>query len=98
MSEESDQVQQRREKLAVLREKGNAFPNDFRRDAFVGDLQDKYADDKEGVERLSLRVKVAGRLMTRRIMGNASFAHIQDMSGQMQLFLQREISRSIGST
>ena len=90
MSEESDQVQQRREKLAVLREKGNAFPNDFRRDAFVGDLQDKYADDKEGVERLSLRVKVAGRLMTKRIMGKASFAHIQDMSGQMQLFLQRD--------
>jgi lysyl-tRNA synthetase class 2 len=90
MSEESDQVQQRRKKLAVLREKGNAFPNDFRRDAFVGDLQDKYADDKEGVEQQSLRVKVAGRLMTKRIMGKASFAHIQDMSGQMQLFLQRD--------
>jgi len=90
MSEESDQVQQRREKLGVLRENGNAFPNDFRRDSFVGDLQDKYAEDKEGVEQQSLRVKVAGRLMTRRIMGKASFAHIQDMSGQMQLFLQRD--------
>ncbi len=90
MSEESDQVRQRREKLRLLREKGNPFPNDFRKDAFVGDLREKYADDADGVARDPQRVKVAGRLMTRRIMGKASFAHIQDMSGQMQLFLQRD--------
>jgi lysyl-tRNA synthetase class 2 len=90
MSEESDQVRQRREKLRLLREKGNPFPNDFRRDAFVGDLREKYADDADGVARDPQRVKVTGRLMTRRIMGKASFAHIQDMSGQMQLFLQRD--------
>jgi len=36
------------------------------------------------------RVKVAGRLMSRRIMGKASFAHIQDMSGRIQLFVQRD--------
>ena len=90
MSEESEQIQQRREKLTILREKGNAFPNDFRRDALVGDLLEKYADQTGVVESETIRVKVAGRLMTRRIMGKASFAHIQDVSGQMQLFLQRD--------
>ncbi len=90
MNEANDQAQQRRDKLEALREQGNPFPNDFRRDAFVGDLMEKYADDVNGVEQQILRVKVAGRLMSRRIMGKASFAHIQDMSGKMQLFLQRD--------
>ena len=90
MNEESEQMQQRREKLNALREQGNPFPNDFRRDALVGDLMKQYAENIEAVESGSIWVKVAGRLMTRRIMGKASFAHIQDVSGQMQLFLQRD--------
>lgn len=91
MREESDQSQQRRDKLTALRTQGNPFPNDFRRDAFVGDLLKKYADDQQGVEQKTIRVKAAGRLMSRRIMGKASFAHIQDMTGKMQLFLQRDM-------
>ena len=90
MSEESDQMQQRREKLSRLRENGNPFPNDFRRDAFAADLHAQYDDDAAAVESQAIRVKVAGRLMTRRVMGKASFAHIQDMTGQLQLFLQRD--------
>ena len=90
MSQESDQVQQRRRKLAFLRERGTAFPNDFRRDALAGELQANYAEDRDGVKTAGIRVKVCGRLMSRRIMGKASFAHIQDMSGRIQLFLQRD--------
>ena len=90
MTEESEQIQQRREKLNRLREHGNPFPNDFRRDAFVGELKEKYEQEVEAVETNKIRVKVAGRLMSRRIMGKASFAHIQDVSGRMQLFLQRD--------
>lgn len=90
MREESDQSQQRRDKLTTLRAHGNPFPNDFRRDAFVGDLLEKYAADSQAVEQQTIRVKVAGRLMSRRIMGKSSFAHIQDMTGKMQLFLQRD--------
>ena len=71
MSEESDQTRQRRDKLKVLRDRGNPFPNDFRRDAFVGDLMEKYAEDPDGVSQQQIRVKVAGRLMSRRIMGYA---------------------------
>ena len=90
MTEESQQSQQRREKLTALRKKGNPFPNDFRRDAFIRDLLDKYADDVQGLQDRSIRVKVAGRLMSRRVMGKASFAHIEDVGGRMQLFLQRD--------
>jgi len=81
----------RREKLAVLRENGNAFPNDFRRDCMSGELHAKY-DDKshEELDAAGQRVRVAGRLMSRRIMGKASFAHVQDMSGRIQLFVQRD--------
>lgn len=90
MSEERDQIQHRRDKLNALRARGNPFPNDFRRDAFAADLLEKYAADSALVAQQTIRVKVAGRLMSRRIMGKAGFAHIQDMSGKLQLFLQRD--------
>jgi lysyl-tRNA synthetase class 2 len=85
-------IAQRRDKLAQLRTQGNAFPNDFRRDALAGELHARYSDDEaEAVEAAGVRVKVAGRLMSRRIMGKASFAHLQDMSGRIQLFIQRDL-------
>ena len=81
----------RREKLAVLREQGNAFPNDFRRDCMAGELHAKYDDMEDAdLEASGQRVRVAGRLMSRRVMGKASFAHVQDMSGRIQLFVQRD--------
>lgn len=85
-------IAQRREKLALLRAQGNAFPNDFRRDLIASALYAEYGElDAESLEARAQRVKVAGRLMTRRVMGKASFAHIQDMSGRMQLFVQRDL-------
>jgi len=85
-------IAQRREKLAQLRAQGAAFPNDFRRDVVAGELQAEYGErDAGAIEALGLRVKVAGRLMSRRIMGKAGFAHVQDMSGRIQLFVQRDL-------
>jgi lysyl-tRNA synthetase class 2 len=84
-------IAQRREKLNALREAGNAFPNDFRRDAVAGELHAEYAGkDNDVLEAKPIRVRVAGRLMAKRIMGKASFAQLQDMSGRIQLFLQRD--------
>ena len=84
-------IAQRREKLAQLRAQGNAFPNDFRRDALAADLQAQYGDwTAEALEEAAVRVTVAGRLMSRRVMGKASFSHLQDMSGRIQLFVQRD--------
>ncbi|HKT32001.1 MAG TPA: lysine--tRNA ligase [Gammaproteobacteria bacterium] len=89
--DDNNLIRERREKLAKLRAGGRAFPNDFRRDALAGELHAVYG--KHGVEALekqAVRVKVAGRMMAKRVMGKASFAHIQDGSGRIQLFLQKD--------
>ena len=89
--DENKLIAQRRAKLAELRDNGGAFPNDFRRDAMAGELLAEYGEKSEQeLEAQGLRVRLAGRLMSRRVMGKASFAHIQDMSGRIQLFLQRD--------
>ena len=89
--DEHEQIAQRREKLSALRENGVAFPNDFRRDVLAGELHAKYGEaTPEELEASPLRVRIAGRMMTRRIMGKAAFAHVQDMSGQMQLYVTRD--------
>ena len=89
--DENKLIAQRRERLAMLRDEGNPFPNDFRRDALAGELIAAYGDlDGEALESLGKRVRVAGRMMSRRVMGKASFAHLQDMSGRIQLFVQRD--------
>jgi lysyl-tRNA synthetase, class II len=89
--DENKLIAQRREKLQQLRENGSAFPNDFRRNTMAGELHAEY-DDKsdEALQSLGLRVTLAGRMMSRRVMGKASFAHLQDMTGRMQLFVQRD--------
>lgn len=89
--DENKLIAQRREKLAELRKQGQAFPNDFRRSTMAGELHAEYGEkEAEELDDLGLRVNVAGRLMSRRIMGKASFAHVQDMSGRIQLFVQRD--------
>ena len=90
MNEENEQIAQRREKLHQLRKHKNAFPNHFRKDALTLDLHRLYGESAEQLTNSTVTVKVAGRMMTRRIMGKASFAHLQDSSGQIQLFLQRD--------
>jgi lysyl-tRNA synthetase class 2 len=89
--DENKLIAQRRAKLAELRGQGEAFPNDFRRNVVAGELHAEYSEKTaEELDQLRLRVKVAGRLMSRRVMGRASFAHLQDMSGRIQLFVQRD--------
>ena len=89
--EDNRLIAQRREKLAAIREKGVAFPNDFRRDALAEELHSQFGEESaENLEARTLPAKLAGRLMAKRIMGKASFAHIQDMSGRIQIFLQRD--------
>ena len=89
--DEQEQIRQRRAKLVAARKSGPAFPTDFRRNVVASELHARYADhDHDQLEADSIRVKVAGRLMTRRIMGKASFCHIQDMSGKIQLYVTRD--------
>ncbi len=89
--DENRLIAQRREKLAELREQGNAFPNDFRRNVMNAELTAEYENtSKEELTEQPRRVKIAGRLMTKRVMGKASFANIRDMSGDMQLYVKRD--------
>lgn len=89
--DENKLIAQRREKLNQIRERGVAFPNDFRRNVMAGELHAEYGGrTPEELESQAVRVKVAGRMMSRRVMGKASFAHVQDMSGTIQLFVQRD--------
>ncbi len=81
-------IAERRAKLAALRTRGQAFPNDFRRDALAADVHARYgAKANEELEPLHATVTVAGRMMLKRVMGKASFATIQDMSGRIQLYV-----------
>ncbi|MET0917706.1 MAG: lysine--tRNA ligase [Burkholderiales bacterium] len=86
--DENQIIAERRAKLAALRAQGQAFPNDFRRDALAGDLHARFdAKTNEELELLGVEVAVAGRMLLKRVMGKASFATIQDMSGRIQLYI-----------
>ena len=91
MNDENFVIAARREKLAQLRQRGQAFPNDFRRDALADYLHATYgALDDEALQAEPRRHAVAGRVMAKRIMGKASFISIQDGSGRIQAFVQRD--------
>ena len=87
--DENHLIAERRAKLAKLRERGTAFPNDFRRDALAGDILTAYGEKSgEALDAAAIRVRVAGRMRAKRVMGKASFAKLEDSSGAIQLFLQ----------
>jgi len=89
--DENRLIAQRREKLSALREQAPAFPNDFRRDSLAGDLHARHdAAEPEALEASGVEVAVAGRMLGKRVMGKASFATLRDMSGDIQLFVQRD--------
>ncbi|MDX1817351.1 MAG: lysine--tRNA ligase, partial [Marinobacter sp.] len=77
--EDNKLIAERRAKLAEMRRDGNPFPNDFRRDATAAELQEKYGEkSKEELEKLSIKVAIAGRMMLDR----KAFKVVQDMTGR----------------
>ncbi len=90
--DENHIIATRREKLKNLREAGNAFPNDFRRDTLAEHLHGTYGEhEPEALEASEEKFRLAGRLMAKRVMGKASFAQLQDSSGRLQIFLKRDV-------
>lgn len=90
-AEENKLVAERRRKLDELRSAGFQFPNAYRRTALAGQLHEIYDDySNETLESAAVEVQVGGRMLTKRVMGKVSFATVQDRSGQIQLFLQRD--------
>jgi len=81
-------IEERRGKLTAIRKTGIAFPNDFERKHLAGDLHAEYGGKShDELESAQIHVAVAGRMMLKRVMGKASFATVQDMSGRIQLFI-----------
>jgi lysyl-tRNA synthetase class 2 len=89
--DENHLIAERRAKLAKLRARGNAFPNDFRRNALAADLLTAYgAKSAAALDAEPIHVSIAGRLRIKRVMGRASFAKLEDTSGTVQVFLQQQ--------
>src|SRR5450631_739701 len=88
-NDENHLIAERRAKLTKLRERGNPFPNDFRRDALAADIATAYGEKStEALEAAGIRFRVAGRMRTKHVMKKSSFAKLEDSSGLIQIFLQ----------
>ncbi|MDT8318023.1 MAG: lysine--tRNA ligase [bacterium] len=92
MEEINDLIDQRRQKLTdLIDENINPYPNDFRPDTLVDEIFDRFADqDKEQLTGVKETFTLAGRLMTKRVMGKASFVHISDRKGKIQIYVKRD--------
>ena len=94
--DENQLITERREKLAALRATGIAFPNDFKPTHHAADLHAQYGHiDNAELEPQAVAVKVAGRMMLKRVMGKACFATVQDGSfgsthGRIQLYITQD--------
>lgn len=84
----SEQEQIRRQALEEIRKLGiNPYPAaEYKTNVFAKDILDNYTPEKNNFQDVSL----AGRIMSRRIMGNASFAELMDSSGRIQIYLRRD--------
>ena len=80
----------RKQKLADLRKNGFDFPNQFRRQHLAASLMNQYAEvAKEDLAQKAIKVAVAGRIVLCRVMGKASFFHLQDVSGRLQIYIRQ---------
>lgn len=88
----NDQMLVRREKMEAIREKGlDPFGTKFERTHLTNELVelfDKFS--KEELEQKNVEVTIAGRVMTKRGKGKAGFAHIQDLGGQIQIYVRQD--------
>jgi lysyl-tRNA synthetase class 2 len=89
--DENHIIAERRAKLAEWRATGKAYPNDFERENISGKIIELYdAKTAEELEANPVEVKVAGRVMLKRVMGKASFITISDVGGRIQIYVARD--------
>jgi lysyl-tRNA synthetase class 2 len=98
MSEQhlNDQELVRREKMRQLKERGiDPFGRAFKKTAYSKDIQTRFESfDKPTLEAVDLSEKtfiIAGRVMTKRVMGKAGFFHCQDQEGQIQVYVKKDV-------
>ena len=86
----TEQARIRREKLDEIRKLGlDPYPHDFQTDHHAKEIREN-PDLIEGEDAERKRVRIAGRVMTRRIMGKAAFFNLQDESGTIQVYIRRD--------
>ncbi len=86
----TEQARFRHEKLDEIRKLGfDPYPHDFKTDHHARQIKES-AELNEGEEANRKRISIAGRIMTRRIMGKASFFNLQDQSGIIQVYIRRD--------
>lgn len=91
VADENKLIAQRREKLEHIRQTAEvAFPNDFRRSHLAKELHDSFAELDSQALTDKGEFAIAGRLMAKRVMGKASFIQVQDVSGRIQCYIQRD--------
>ncbi|UCC66717.1 MAG: lysine--tRNA ligase [Deltaproteobacteria bacterium] len=93
MTDESELLKQRKEKVRNLEEMGvELFPNDFKAEHTSLEILQSYgersAEDLRGLEEL---ISCAGRIMAIRDFGRAAFAHLQDSKGKIQVYLRKDL-------
>ncbi|WP_187445043.1 lysine--tRNA ligase [Rossellomorea vietnamensis] len=88
----NDQLRVRREKMDNLRQKGmDPFGKRFDRSHNSQEIKEQFdAFTKEELEEKEVSVTIAGRIMTKRGKGKAGFAHIQDLAGQVQIYVRKD--------
>ena len=84
-------IEERRKKLEQLRDKGSAYGNSFKPKNNAKSLIEKYGDiSKEDLAEKNIKnISIAGRIVLKRVMGNASFATLRDSSGDIQIYVTK---------
>ena len=91
LSGEKALIEERRKKLEQLRDKGDAYGNSFKPKNNASKLHEEYGVfSKEDLEKKDIKnISVAGRIVLKRVMGNASFATLRDSSGDIQIYVTK---------
>ena len=84
-------IEERRKKLELLREKKQAYLNNFFKEHYAANLSSEYVSfSKEELEEKNITgISIAGRVVLKRVMGNASFATVRDSSGDIQIYVSK---------
>ncbi|MDE6475349.1 MAG: lysine--tRNA ligase [Erysipelotrichaceae bacterium] len=93
MEKFTEQEMIRRQKMEELKEQGIApFGKAYKRTHRSGEIRQAYEScEKEELEEKNVRVKIAGRIMTKRRQGKAGFMHIQDLDGKIQIYVRKDL-------
>ena len=91
LSGEKALIEERRKKLDQLRDKGSAYGNSFKPQNNSNDIFKEYGEfsKDELAEKDIKNISIAGRIVLKRVMGNASFATLRDSSGDIQIYVTK---------